>query len=387
MSLLLDSLFSSVALGHLIVDILNGQRAVLLAYLSVPLGLSNAAVGLVSAIYIVSAALIQPLFGHLADKIGARWVVAGGVLWMAVFFSLAVITPGREALFLLVFASLGSGAFHPAGAMQATLRGRERLAGRETTATATFFLFGQLGLFFGPLAGGPLLDRFGTAGLLLLTVLAVPVGVNAIYRMGPGVVLAERKPLPPAMERSSPVTMLASPAVLAFGMAAACQSWAQQNLVTFIPKYLSDLGQPAVIYGLVSAIFMGGSATGNMVGGHLADHYGKRRVAAIALILAGIPIYLISLVGHSPWLYLLVPLAGALTGAVHSILVVLAQRFIPGGMALASGLILGFMFTSGAIGTLLAGRLADLWGFPPVFQLTAGIALAGAVLALTLERQ
>jgi MFS transporter, FSR family, fosmidomycin resistance protein len=168
MSLLFDRLFSSVALSHLFVDILNGQRAVLLAYLSGPLGLTNATLGLVSTTYVVSAAFIQPFFGHLADRTGPRWVVAGGVLWMAFFFSLALITPGSLALALLVLASLGSGAFHPAGTMQATLSGRTLYAGKETTATAFFFVFGQMGHFAGPVLAGPLLENFGTWGLLCL---------------------------------------------------------------------------------------------------------------------------------------------------------------------------------------------------------------------------
>jgi MFS transporter, FSR family, fosmidomycin resistance protein len=71
---------------------------------------------------------------------------------------------------------------------------------------------------------------------------------------------------------------------------------------------------------------------------------------------------------------------------VHSILVVLAQRQVPGGMALASGLILGFMFSSGALGTLFSGFLADIWGLTLVFHLNGLIALTAAILALTLEK-
>lgn len=393
MALLLDNLFSSVALGHLIVDVLNGQRAVLLAYLSGPLGMSNATLGLVSTIYIVSAALIQPLFGHMADRIGPRWVVAGGVLWMAVFFSLAVITPGSLALVLLVCASLGSGAFHPAGTMQATLRGRSHYAGKETTATAYFFVFGQLGLFFGPMLGGPLLDRFGPGGLLLLTAPAIPVGLNAARQLNPLAQLGKVASSASAMvgqvvtaEINKPAVRVSSYTLVTFAMVAAFQSWSQQNIVTFIPKYLSDLGQPASVYGLIAATFMGGSALGNILGGNLADSFGKRKVAALALLLATGPLYLIPNVGWSPLLFLLIPSAGALTGATHSILVVLAQRYIPGGMALASGLILGFMFTSGALGTLLTGYLADVWGFPAMFHTNAGIALLAAAMALTLQR-
>ena len=58
---------------------------------------------------------------------------------------------------------------------------------------------------------------------------------------------------------------------------------------------------------------------------------------------------------------------------------------IPSGMATASGLILGFMFSSGAVGTFLSGFLADAWGLIPVFYLTAGIALAAGFLAMLLR--
>ena len=65
-------------------------------------------------------------------------------------------------------------------------------------------------------------------------------------------------------------------------------------------------------------------------------------------------------------------------------MVVLAQRIIPGGMALASGLILGFIFSSGALGLLYTGHLAELYGFPYVLTLTTGLVLVASPLALLL---
>ena len=158
-------------------------------------------------------------------------------------------------------------------------------------------------------------------------------------------------------------------------------------MITFVPKYLSDLGQSPAIYGLVSGLFMGGSALGNILGGNLADRFGKQRVAMTMLTLASVPLFLISRAGGSPWLYLLVPLSGLLTGSVHSIIVVIAQRTIRGGMALATGLTLGFMFSAGALGTLLSGPLADAWGFPPLFQMTSGLVLVAAMLVFLFLRQ
>ncbi len=384
MVLFTNALLLSALLGHISVDILNGHRTVLFTYLSEPLGLTITELGIYSTIYIVAAALIQPFFGYLSDRIGVRWVISGGVLWIGGFYAAGVLVPGIPGLVLLVVASLGSGAFHPAGTAQATLVGRKMFQGRETTSASYFFLFGQLGLFIGPLLAGLILEDAGPQGLLWVCALTVPVALFSFISLKKVPAVAtkdvEKAENPVKPERWG-VWMLVALALLA-----AFQSWAQQNMVTYLPKHLSLLGKSPAEYGLLASLFMGGSALGNVVGGNLADRFGKRRVAAIALGLAGIPIGLIALVGWSAWLYLLIPLAGAFTGAAYVIIVVLAQRIIPSGMGLAAGLILGFMFSAGALGAMLSGYLADLWGFPVMFGLTVALVLAGAGLAISLPK-
>lgn len=380
MPLLFDSLFSSIALGHLMVDLLNGSRSVLLAYLSEPLGLTNADIALISTLYVWTASMTQPVFGWLTDRFGPRWLAAGGLLWMMFFYALAMFLPGKSSLTLLVVASLGSAALHPAGAMQATLRGRTHYAGRETTAASFFFMFGQMGFFVGPIIAGPLLGAFGLYGLLIPAGLCLPVALNAGWQ------LRHTRPLQLPGKQPSAIQVNRSVGfIIILATVAILQAWAQQNMMTFLPKYLRDLGQAPAIYGLITGLFMGGSALGNVLGGQLADRFGKQRVAGIMLALASLPLFTIAQVGWSPWLYLLVPLSGMLTGSVHSIVVVIAQGVIKGGMALASGLILGIMFTAGAFGTLLSGPLADSRGFPPVFQMTAGLVLAAALVTVRLK--
>jgi MFS family permease len=173
--------------------------------------------------------------------------------------------------------------------------------------------------------------------------------------------------------------------IVILAVVATLQSWSQANMINFVPKYIKDLGLSAATYGNMAGLFMGGSALGNVIGGHFGDLYAKRKVAATALLCAALPIYIMSQIGWSPWLYLLIPLAGACTGAVHSIMVVLAQRIISGGMALASGLILGFIFSSGALGMLLTGPLAENYGFPTVLVMTTGLVLLASPLAWMLK--
>ena len=110
--------------------------------------------------------------------------------------------------------------------------------------------------------------------------------------------------------------------IVLLAIVATLQSWSQANMINFVPKYIKDLGLSAVTYGNMAGLFMGGSALGNVIGGHFGDLYTKRKVASAALLFAAFPIYIMSQIGWSPWLYLLIPLAGACTGAVHSIMVV-----------------------------------------------------------------
>ncbi len=376
MSIFLDSIFSSIALSHFMVDTFNASRPVLLTYL----GLSEWEIALFSTIYIWTSALTQPFFGWVSDRTGPRWLAAGGVLWMTVFYSAALLIPGKVGLACLIIAALGSSSFHPVGAVQATLRGRELLKGRETTSASLFFMAGQLGHFMGPIITGFILASYKIPGMFIVPIVSIPIGLSLLRQ------LRENHPHPkPAQSAHTNRAQAGLAFILVLAFVAAMQSWAQANMVNLIPKYIKDLGQGATIYGSMAGLFMGGSALGNVLGGHLGDKYPKRFVAAGVLFLAAFPIYLVSLIGWSWWLYLLVTLAGALTGAVHSIMVVFAQRIIPGGMALASGLALGFIFSSGALGLLYTGHLAELYGFPYVLTLTTGMVLVAAPLALFLK--
>jgi MFS family permease len=366
MTLLFDSLFSSIALSHLMVDVFNSSRPVLLTYL----GLSETQIALISTVYIWVSGLTQPFFGWISDRVGPRWLAAGGVLWMTIFYAGAVYVPGTGGLICLIIAALGSSSFHPVGTTQATLQGRHLLSGRETTSASIFFMAGQMGHFIGPILTGLILARLGLHWLVVLSVISIPIGLSLAYQ------LRHNHPHPKAQQGEDKIRLQAGIGfIVLLAMIATLQSWAQSNMIAFVPKYLKDMGLGAATYGNMAGLFMGGSALGNVIGGTLGDRYTKGKVAATALLFAAFPIYMMSQIGWSPWLYILIPLAGACTGSVHSIMVVLAQRIISGGMALASGLILGFIFSAGALGMLLTGPIAENYGFPTVLVMTTGLVL------------
>ncbi len=382
MSLFRNKNFLTSAVGHLLVDSLNGTRAIILTFLSIPLGLSNTMLGLYSTLYVIAGAIAQPVFGYVADRVGLRRVVAGGILWMAAFYALGVAIPGRAALVFLVLASMGSGAFHAAGAAQATMAGRASLAGHETLSASLFFVFGQTGYFLGPIVGGMILNRWQPVSLTSMALLVLIAGVWASTYQSP-TIQTGTKPVGGKM----PAPAFSWVFILLLALAAGFQSWAQQNVNTFLPKYLSDLGQSPAQYGLFSALFMAGSALGNLAGGGLADRYGRWKVIAVALASGALPLYLMGRMDGGAGLYLIILLAGMCSGAAYSAVVVLSQRLMPGGIALASGLALAFIFSSGSVGALVSGNIADRVGLAPIFTLSAVISLAGGLFALGLREK
>ncbi len=383
-SLITSRRFSPIAFSHWIIDTLNSQRIIFLTFLATALSLSNTTLGVVSSLAIILPGISQPFFGWLADRVGGRWVMAGGVLWMASFYLLTLFIPGDAALVLLVIGSLGSGMFHAAGSAQATLAGREAFPGRDTTAVSMFTLFGQLGYLTGPLLAGILLDRWGERGLVLPCTLGIAIGMLASVLLNPrrhGLVgEALKSPMAAKPVRRLP---LGSAAAL-FGVAV-FQAWASQNITIFMPKFVADLGQPASVYGFLLPLFTLGGVVGNLISAAYADRVGRPRFIFYALVASVLPLALLAPAGYSIWTYLLLPICGAGISAAFPVIVALAQRLVPGGMGLVTGLVLGVLFSGGALGTMVSGSLADSAGFPPMFILTAVLSLAGGVCALLIR--
>src|ERR1700687_299050 len=140
----------TLMLGHLTVDSYVGVIPILYPVLIGRFLRSLATVGLVSLAYSGTAAISQPLFGVIADRYGTR-LTGVSLAWTAITFALAGFVPTFPLLLVLACASgLGSGAFHPLGALdvKALLPVRGRSSGMSIYVTA-----GTVGLALGPLIG------------------------------------------------------------------------------------------------------------------------------------------------------------------------------------------------------------------------------------------
>ena len=379
-SFLRNRSYLAAAGSHLSIDILNNGRILLVAILAVSLGLSNTQVGLFLLLYNVGAAVSQPLFGWLADRFGARRLVLGGLAWTAFFYALSALIPEWPALMALTVASLGSGAFHPGGTKIAS----QTSDTRRTQATAFFFMAGQIGLFLGPIIAGMLLDAFGRPGYLALPLLAI-AALLAGWRWLADDVRHERRPARPdaksvPQQRNHASLHRLLPALIVIVLIYNTVSFSAQN---FAPKLFAEWDYSASYIGWIAGLFMMGAAIGGVVGGSIADRIGGKPVILISMLASVLPLYFYIPVGdalRSPVLLL----AGFFGGMPHSIVILQVQSLLPGRRALASGLALGFMFFSGAIGSYFMGVVADQIGLAVTLQRSALLMLVAAGAALLL---
>src|SRR5512142_1758835 len=121
MSLLRNPVLIAATLGHFTVDMYSGMLPLILLALTDPLGLSYSQVGLVSMAFTIASSISQPFFGWIGDRRSTRVMAVTGVAAIAVTMGIMRFADGFTVLMILApLAGLGSGAFHPQGAVLAS---------------------------------------------------------------------------------------------------------------------------------------------------------------------------------------------------------------------------------------------------------------------------
>jgi FSR family fosmidomycin resistance protein-like MFS transporter len=379
---------------------------VLLTFLSgTILPMTNTQIGFAVSAQALAGALSQPFFGLRADRTGGRNLGGPGVAWVAAMFSLALllaVVTHNYVLMLIPFVlqGLGSGAFHPVGALHAAESDRRRSASNMSY----FFLAGQIGLAVGPTLAGLLLDVANLDALALYVRLPglpdltayratiLPVLLLALLAIPPVLWLIRSIPVRQPAASATPAGSAAAPArafpVLPFTILAlmvALRALSQPGSVNFIPALFQAKGWTPAEYGFITGMFWLAAGIAGVICGYLADRYDQRAIITWTMVASAPAFYLLPVVDGVPALVLAIA-AGGLSGGTHSLLVVLAQQLIPRSKGFASGAILGYIFATGALGSLIIGSISDRIGLEATFHLVAVTAVISGLMGLLLPK-
>ena len=344
----------TLMLGHFTVDSYVGVIPVLYPLLIGRFSLSLATVGLVSLTYGGMAAISQPLFGLLADRFGTRFTGLA-LAWTAITFSVVGFVNNFPLLLALALASgLGSGAFHPLGALD--VRGLLPVW-RRSFGMSIYVTAGTVGVAAGPLIGILAFGAFGIHGTGLLVIPGLVTGGYLLWRMRAqpsAAAAAARK----AVQSSGPVPLFALAAVIGVMMS---RSWTVNVFQAFTPTWYKLLGYGPQFYGPLATTLVLASAVGTVGCGSLADRFGRRTVILATLVLS-VPAILLYTMFPGPWAFGSAILIGLLAASTAPLMLLMAQQLMAARAGLASGLVMGLGFVTGAIGVPINGAIADAIG-------------------------
>jgi FSR family fosmidomycin resistance protein-like MFS transporter len=344
----------TLMLGHFTVDSYVGVIPVLYPLLIGRFRLSLATVGLVSLAYGGMAAISQPLFGLIADRFGTRFTGLA-LAWTAITFAVVGFVGSFPLLLGLALASgLGSGAFHPLGALD--VRGLLP-TWRRSFGMSVYVTAGTVGVAAGPLIGILLFGAFGLHGTGFLVIPGLVTGGYLLWKMR-----AKAAPATAAIRHAA----ASAQAVPVFALAAVIgvmmsRSWTVNVFQAFTPTWYRQQGYGPEFYGPLATTLVLASAVGTVGCGSLADRYGRRTVILATLVLS-VPAVLLFTLFPGPWAFGSAILIGVLAASTAPLMLLMAQQLMAARAGLASGLVMGLGFVTGAIGVPINGAIADAIG-------------------------
>lgn len=369
----------TLMLGHFTLDMYVGLLPVLYPVLIERFALSFTTVGLVSFAYSGMASISQPFFGWIADRFGTRFIGAA-LIWTATTFATIGFAPTFATLVLLAaVAGLGSGAYHPFGALsaQAVISTQQR-----NTAMSVYVTGGTLGVALGPLIGAVIFTVLGIHGTVLMVLPGIASALWLLYELR-GVPKLPTGRAARQLVSHAPVPLLPLAAVIGVMMS---RSWTIISLEAFVPTWYKSLGYGPAFYGPLATTIVLASALGTVGSGSLADRAGRRAVIIASLVLS-IPVILLFAQFTGPIAFVTGALVGLLAASTGPLMLVMGQELMAGRAGVASGLVLGLGFVTGAIGVPITGAVADALGMQAAMRLQVILVIATIALAWLLPSE
>lgn len=366
-------------LSHFAIELSHNFLPVLYPLLIVSMDLSFQQIGTIALIIGLLTSLPQPFLGFLSDRFGSYLVAGLSIMWLGILMSMTGLVSNYWILALLVgLASLGSSAYHPAGAVMAAANSKER----RGVSMSIFSVGGNFGSALSPILVAALIPWLGLNAALGVLPVALIVSfllirqtkVNAASGSSvrqPSHKQSIAKQPDTNQDASTNVvseTIKAAPVLWAglilLTVASMARSWFQVSLMTYLPLWIESGGGSLTQASQMLSVFAFSIGAGSMFGGTASDRVGGWIIVLLSFAVMG-PAYWIFLnstgFGQYTTLIQFIALAviGFSIGNTFPTLVLMAQDCWSQRAAVASGLIMGIGWAPGGLGASYTGYVAD----------------------------
>ncbi|WP_248925846.1 MFS transporter [Paenibacillus hamazuiensis] len=377
----------AISIVHLLNDTMQSTVSALFPILKESLHLTYKQIGLIAFCMSMTASLLQPMVGKLADAHPRPSILPIGVIFtLSGIVALSMASSLGAILLAVIAIGIGSAVFHPESSRVAHMAA----GNRRGLAQSIFQVGGTIGNSLGPIMTAVLFVPLGQFGVIWFTIAAsagivIQVYVAGWYRANMTKHASTKSGAPRAnrtatLSRNRIAWAIALLVLLLFSKYVYISS-----ITSYYSFYLiHNFGLSIAHAQLLLFMFLFASAIGMLLGGPIADRYGRRNVIFLSIFGAA-PFCLLMPYANLFGSGVLVICAGFVLSSAFSIIVVYAQEMLPGNVGLISGLFFGLAFGLGGLGSGVLGWVADARGIEFVMQLCAFLPLLG-VFALLLPK-
>jgi FSR family fosmidomycin resistance protein-like MFS transporter len=374
----------AVSVSHLLNDTLQSLLPAIYPILKASFGLSFSQVGVMTLALMLTASVLQPVVGLIADRRPAPLALAAGMgFTLAGLLLLSVAWSYPLLILAAALVGVGSSIFHPESSRVA----RMASGGQHGLAQSVFQVGGNAGSALGPLLAAFLVAPYGQRSLVWCALVAV-AGILLTLRIGrwqraqhlqASSATGVGGRIDPRSATIAPRRVASALAILAALIFS--KYFYLASLSTYFTFYLITKFHVTVQNAQLHLfLFLAAVAAGTILGGPIGDRIGRKPVIW-GSILGVLPFSLMLPHANLLWTAVLVVVIGLILSSAFSAIVVYAQELMPGRVGLISGVFFGFAFGMGGIGAAALGRLADHIGIEGVYALCAFLPAIGLLAA------
>jgi MFS transporter, FSR family, fosmidomycin resistance protein len=366
----------ALSFSHLLNDVMQSLVPAIYPLIKAAYSLDYGQVGLITFTFQLCASLFQPLVGMYTDRRPQPFSLVGGMGFTLV----GVIVLARAASYpqLLLGAALigtGSSIFHP----EATRMARLASGGRHGFAQSVFQVGGQAGSAIGPLLAAFIVVPFGQASLGWFSLVGL-IALVILFTIGHWY---KRQSSTPARPKLGSAETAARPrerlglAVLILVLLMLSKSAYSASLSSYYTFYLLGRFDITVQASQIMLfLYLLASPLGALIGGHLGDQIGRRKIMWFS-ILGALPFTLLLPHVNLVWTAVLSIIIGMIMSSAFPAILIYAIDLLPGRLGMVAGLFYGLTFGLGALSAALLGLLADATSVAVVYQLCAFLPFLG----------
>ena len=361
---------------HVLNDMMQALVPSLYPLLKEAFDLDFAQIGYITLTWQMTASLLQPVVGAVADKRPMPYSLAFGMVFTLAGLLLAASAQSYAMLLVSVgLIGTGSAIFHP----EASRIARMASGGRYGLAQSIFQVGGNFGSAIGPLMAAFIILPFGRQAIGWFGVCAVVAGL-ILLRIGAWYAERQmeraRRPARPARDLGLSQRAIALSIgiliVLSFS-----KSFYTTSISSFLQFYMIDrFAVDARTAQLFLFLFTGSVAAGTFFGGPIGDRIGRKAVLW-GSVLGALPFTLALPYANLFWTGVLVVVIGLVLASTFSVILVYAQELLPGKTGLVAGVFLGLAFGLSGIGAAALGKLADMTSISFVYSVCSVLPAAG----------